>query len=224
MPSLKTFNMPSIVPITFFNSGLLYLFYQGVEIDAQAVTTFLKNWKLSGFALAVSTVVTGALSLVLPRQVKDALVYLRWPYAAPGHRAFSFYAQRDIRVDYDRLIAEIPELQNPLSLTPAIENKVWYKLFKNHEKDTAVSQAHRAWLLFRDLTSIAYLFLTAFIIVELCFKSEVNWAFYLVIVSLELLIFWGAAWNSGKQLICNILAAASANQSPQKKASPRSKA
>lgn len=224
MPSLKTLNMPSILPITFFNSGLLYLFYQGVEIDTQAVTSLLTNWKLSGFALAISTSVIGALSLVLPRQVKDALVYLRWPNAAPGHRAFSIYAERDIRVDYDSLKASIPELKNPLSLTPAIENKVWYRLFKNHEKDQAVSQAHRAWLLFRDLTSISYLFLATFIFVGLCFRPEVNWTLYMAIVSLELLVFWRAAWNSGVQLICNVLAIASAKQSPQKKTTPRSKA
>ncbi|MBS3951927.1 MAG: hypothetical protein KGZ88_03145 [Methylomicrobium sp.] len=116
--------------------------------------SFLTNWKLSGLAVAVSTTTIAAFSLMLPRQVKDALVYLRWPHAAPGHRAFSIYAQRDIRVDYDRLKVEIPELQDQWALTPEIENKVWYRLFKTHEKAPAVSHAHRMWLMFRDLTSL----------------------------------------------------------------------
>ncbi|OAI17066.1 hypothetical protein A1507_11195 [Methylomonas koyamae] len=201
--------MPSIVPVTLINTGLLYFFSQGVEIDAQAVTFFLTNWKLSGLAAAVSTAAIGALGLVLPRQVKDALVYLRWPYAAPGHRAFSIYAQHDMRVDYDRLKAEIPELQDQWSLTPEIENKVWYRIFKKHEKVPAVSHAHRMWLMFRDLTSLAYLFLGAFIIAGLYFKPDVSWAFYLSIVLTELLVFWSAARNSGGQLICNVLASAS---------------
>lgn len=209
MPSLKTLNMPSIVATTLINAGLLYFFSQGIEINTQVVTSFLTSWKLSGLAAAGSTAAIGALSLMLPRQVKDALVYLRWPYAAPGHRAFSVYAQRDIRVDYDRLIAKIPELQDQWALTPEIENKVWYRLFKNHEKAPAVSYAHRMWLMFRDLTSLAYLFFGAFIIVGLYFQPDVDWAFYLIIVFLELLVFWRAAWNSGEQLICNVLASAS---------------
>lgn len=209
MISLKSLNMPSIVATTLINAGLLYFFSQGVEIDAQVVTSFLTNWKLSGLAAAVSTAAIGALSLMLPRQVKDALVYLRWPYAAPGHRAFSIYAQRDIRVDYDRLKAKIPELQDQWSLTPEIENKVWYRIFKQHEKVPAISHAHRMWLMFRDLASLTYLFLGAFIIVGLYCKPDVNWAFYLIIVLLELLVFWRAAWNSGEQLICNVLASAS---------------
>ncbi len=209
MPSLKSLNMPIIVPITLINAGLLYFFSQGVEIDTQIVALFLTNWKLTGLAAAGSTAVIGALSLMLPRPIKDALVYLRWPYAAPGHRAFSHYAQRDMRVDYDRLKAEIPELQDQWSLTPEIENKVWYRIFKKHEKVPAVSHAHRMWLMFRDLTSLAYLFLWAFIIAGLYFKPDVNWAIYLIIVLLELLVFWRAAWNSGIQLICNALAVAS---------------
>lgn len=217
MPSLKTLNMPSIVATTLINSGLLYFFSQGVEIDAQVVTSFLTNWKLSGLAAAGSTAAIGALSLMLPRRVKDALVYLRWPYAAPGHRAFSIYAQRDIRVDYDRLKAEIPELQDQWSLTPEIENKVWYRIFKKHEKVPAVSHAHRMWLMFRDMTTLAYLFLAAFIIAGLYLKPDVNWAFYLSIVLMELLIFWRAAWNSGAQLICNVLAVATTTDKSNKK-------
>jgi hypothetical protein len=208
MASLKTLNMPSTVATTLINAGLLYFFSQGVEINAQAVSTFLTNWKLSGLTAAVSTVGIGALSLMLPRQVKDALVYLRWPYAAPGHRAFSIHAQRDHRVDYDRLKTEIPELQAQWSLTPEQENKIWYRLFKSHEKDPSVSHAHRMWLMYRDLTTLAYLFFGAFVIVGLYFRPEINWGFYLIIFILELLIFWRAAWNSGTQLICNVLATA----------------
>lgn len=213
MPSLKSLNMPIIVPITLINAGLLYFFSQGIEIDTQIVALFLTNWKLTGLAAAGSTAVIGALSLMLPREVKDALVYLRWPYAAPGHRAFSIYAQRDMRVDYGRLKAEIPELQDQWALTPEMENKVWYRIFKKHEKVPAVSHAHRMWLMFRDLTSLIFIFLGAFIIVGLYFKPDVNWAFYLIIVLLELLVFWRAAWNSGEQLICNVLASASTKQS-----------
>lgn len=206
MPSLKTLNMPSIIPITIINVGLLYFFSQGIEIDAQAVKLFMTNWKISGLVAASSTAVIGALSLVLSRQVKDALVYLRWPYAAPGHRAFSIYAQRDIRVDYERLKADLPELHDPWALTPEIENKVWFRLFKANEKAPAVSQAHRRWLLFRDLTAISYLFFCAFVFVAIYYKPEIDWWFYFLFFTLELLIFWRAAWNTGIQLICNVLA------------------
>ncbi|WP_019868164.1 hypothetical protein [Methylovulum miyakonense] len=209
MPSLKMINMPSIVAMTLINTGLLYFFSQSIEIDTQVVGSFMTNWKLSGLAAAVSTVAIGALSLIIPRQVKDALVYLRWPYAAPGHRAFSIYAQRDIRVDYERLKADLPELQDQLTLTPVVENKVWYRLFKANEKIQTVSHAHRMWLMYRDLTTLAYIFLGAFVIVYLYLKPDINYDLYLAIFILELLLFWSAAWNSGVQLICNVLASAS---------------
>lgn len=209
MTSLKLLNTPIMVAISLIDLGILYFFAQSTEINAQPVLSFLSDWKLSGLAAIAATPVIVALSLALPRQVKDALVYWRWPYAVPGYRAFSVHAQRDHRVDFNRLKQCISELQNPESLSPETENKIWYRIYKQCEATPSVSQAHRSWLLYRDLTTLSYLFAIALIIEWIILKPAVDWRPFLFIFCLELCIFLIAARNAGVQFVCNVLAVSS---------------
>jgi hypothetical protein len=80
-----------------------------------------------GFAMIVTSVANGLLSA----NMKARLVFLRWKYALPGHRAFSQHALADPRIDTARLKkslgSNIPE-------DPGAENRVWYRIFKEHLK------------------------------------------------------------------------------------------
>ena len=211
MASLKLLNTPSMVAISLIDLGILYFFAQGTEINAQPVLSFLSDWKLSGLAAIAATPVIVALSLALPRQVKDALVYWRWPYAAPGYRAFSAHAQKDYRVDFNRLKETISELQDQEILSPEIENKIWYRLYKQCEKTPSVSQAHKSWLLYRDLTTLTYLFFATLVSVCIILKPAVDWRPFLFFFALELCIFSIAARNAGVQFVRNVLAVSSNN-------------
>jgi len=190
------------------NGGLLYFFAQNMEIGSADIFSSLTMWQDGTPAAVLATLIVGALNLLLPRPLKEALVYWRWSYAAPGFRAFSVHARRDPRVNLDRLKAHLPELKGRY-LSPELENKLWYRLYKQCEAVRAVSQAHRAWLLYRDLTGLSYLFLGADLFLWFIGKPTADLRPYLSIGLAELLLFTLAARNAGIQFVRNVLATSS---------------
>jgi hypothetical protein len=81
------------------------VFYTVVQSGAIAtagwkgIFTATSNLLPIGFAFIVTSVTNGLLSA----NMKARLVFLRWMYALPGHRAFSKYALADPRIDLARL-------------------------------------------------------------------------------------------------------------------------
>ena len=108
-----------------------------------------------GFATVVTTVANG----LLDADMKARLVFLRWHHALPGNRAFSRYAHRDPRIDQDKLAQLIDMKSLP---APEAENAAWYRLYKEVHNDQSVQQVHREFLLLRDYTGLAALFLVGF--------------------------------------------------------------
>lgn len=103
--------------------------------------------------IALAPVTVSLLTSLLPPDIKATLVFWRIHDVLPGHRAFSFYAPRDPRIDLVALennVGQFPSL-------PREQNALWYRLFKRVEKETSVFTAHRQYLLFRDLASISLL-------------------------------------------------------------------
>src|SRR5206468_4568309 len=84
---------------------------------------------------------------------------LGWRRALPGHRAFSVYAKKDPRIDFVRLQRA---LGNKMPPDPEAENKAWYRFYLEVQNVPAVQQVHRDFLLLRDYTGLAALFLIGF--------------------------------------------------------------
>jgi hypothetical protein len=153
-----------------------------------------------GLAIVVTTVANGLLS----SSMKDRLVFLRWYHALPGHRAFSVHAKADPRIDITRLKRVCG---NKIPADPQGENSFWYRLFLEVQNVPAVLQVHRDFLLLRDYTGFAVLFLiglgTAALFLVTPWKA--CWI-YLGILLLQFAVVRHAAATYGVRLVCTVLA------------------
>jgi hypothetical protein len=153
--SLKEQNRWQIWLIVAVNSLFLYAVIQKNAIEATGLQALFKdtgNLLPVGLALVVSTVLNGLFSA----DTKARLVFLRWQNALPGHRAFTQYGKTDPRID----LAKLTKLHgSALPTNPSEQNKVWYQFYKTVDNNSAVSQVHRDFLLMRDYTGLAALFI-----------------------------------------------------------------
>ena len=86
---------------------------------------------------------------------KAVLVYWKWRNPLPSHQAFSLHGKADKRVDMRALEQE----HGRLPTDPVEQNLLWYKLSKATADEPSVDEAHYAWLLARDLTSLSFILL-----------------------------------------------------------------
>jgi len=153
--SLKEQNRWQIWLIVAANALFLYGVVQANAIKLSDLGNIFKdtaNLLPVGIAVVVATVLNGLLSA----DNKARLVFLRWHCALPGHRAFSRYAKSDPRID----LAALEKLHgSPLPNVPVEENRAWFRMYKTVENAPAVLQVHRDFLLLRDYTGLAALFL-----------------------------------------------------------------
>lgn len=153
--SLKEQNRWQIWLIVAVNSLFLYGVVQSNAIQAEGLRAMFKdasNLLPVGLAIIVSTVLNGLLSA----DAKARLVFLRWHNALPGHRSFTQYGKTDPRID----LAKLAKLHgSALPTDPNEQNKVWYQFYKTIDDNPAVLQVHRDFLLTRDYTGLAALFI-----------------------------------------------------------------
>lgn len=153
-------------------------------------------------AFVLSIVLNG----LLPGDTKAVLVFWRVRHALPGHRAFTLLGPRDPRVDMAILEARI----GPLPTVAADQNLAWYKLYRGHRDEQPVAEAHRRYLLTRDLAVLTLLFLLA--LPAALYLADVDGdlvAGYGVALTLGYLVTSLAAQRYGKSLVTNVLAVAS---------------
>ena len=208
--SLKAQNVKQIGAVILADALLLGALAFPATL-AQAATV------LAGVRIAGATItplIVLLLTSLLSADVKAILVYWRVRDVLPGHRAFSVYALKDSRIDIERLRAVVEEFPT----SPRDENIAWYRLFKQVESDTGVAQAHRAFLLFRDLAALSFLLAVAAPIALLVIgaASELAWIAVGVIVT-QFIATAGAARFNGERFVCNVLALHGAASEPKAK-------
>ena len=189
---------------------------QGIsEIGWKALIPAAANLVPAGFAFIATSVVNG----LLTASWKARLVFLRWRHALPGHRAFSKHALADPRIDVDRLkqifVAGWPN-------GPEVENKAWYKIFKEVEGAPEVQHIHREFLFMRDYTGFAALFLIGLGIAAIALSASWRVSLpYCAALALQFIVVRHVAATYGERFVCTVLAVKSAEA---KKPSPPRKA
>jgi hypothetical protein len=164
-----------------------------------------------GLAVLISTVLNGVISA----DTKARLVFLRWRNALPGHRAFSEYATSDPRID-PQLLRQL--LGSAFPIDPVDQNRTWYRLYKSVEKEPAVDQVHRDFLLLRDYTGLSVLFILFNGSVGLYAISSLKvFGIYLLMLVAQYALVRQAASHYGVRMVTTVLAqkAASASDSPR---------
>lgn len=120
-------------------------------LGLQALFKDATNLLPAGIALILATVLNGVLSA----DMKARLVFWRWRDTLPGHRAFSKHGPADPRVD----MSLIEKTYGPLPAVPAEQNRLWFRMYKQVENAPGVLLVHKDFLLTRDYTGLAFLFL-----------------------------------------------------------------
>ena len=175
----------------------------GQQLTAYSVDHFWQRLSAKDGLFPLSVLLaTIVLNGVLGDLGKARLVFWRWRNPLPGCRAFSVIMVTDPRIDLKRL-------QKKLSVIPSEpkeQNATWYRLYKAHADKQTVTEAHRAYLLTRDMTALAAIFAVGFSFGAAI--STVTWplaAFYSVALLSQYIVLSRAARNYGSRFVANVL-------------------
>lgn len=146
---------------------------------------------------------------VLPHDVKSMLVYWKPLGVLPGCEAFTKYGPQDPRID----MAALKKNVGALPTDPTEQNSKWYKLYKQVPNEPEVQEAHKLFLMYRDMAVLS-LPLVALVPLSLNVADISNSTLALaagLFVVQYLVTALSARW-SGIRFVCNVLAIHSARK------------
>jgi hypothetical protein len=156
--------------------------------------------------LAVSIVVPAVVVLlvnVLNSETKAMLVYWRDYGWLPGRQAFSEHAHADVRIDPEKLRKHVGEFPTE----PREQNSRWYALYKMVEEKPEVRDAHRSFLMYRDMAalSLPFIGIAPFWLYHANATPEAQWLAALLFAAQYLLTAISAK-HSGVRFVRTVLA------------------
>ncbi len=157
---IKPQNVPRLALFFAVNVAALFIVASG-ETEGFTIQWFITNLGTiqNGAIVLVTSLAVIVLDGVVPNGVKDFLVFWRWPYPLPGCRAFTEFApKRPERIN----IVALKKYADPLPTGPVEQNKLWLDLSVKYQAEPSVTQAHRSFLLTKEMTSLGALFLALF--------------------------------------------------------------
>ena len=204
--SLKSLNMKWLVLLGIADLLVLLAFVAPELLNGATFT------QISIGRIVASTVIPVAVLLavnVLPHDVKSVLVYWKPRGVLPGHEAFSKYGPGDSRIDLTALKKNV----GVLPTEPAEQNSKWYKLYKLVPNEPEVAEAHKLFLMYRDMAvmSIALLILAPLSLRLAGASTQAAWLAVAVFAAQYLVTAISARW-SGIRFVCNVLAVHSARK------------
>lgn len=204
--SLKSLNMKWLVLLAAADVLLVLLFFAPDLLSGVTLTQI-------GIGRALTTTVMPVVVLlivnVLPHDIKSMLVYWKPLGVLPSCEAFTKYGPRDPRIDMAALKKNVGAL--PTESTE--QNSKWYKLYKQVPNEPEVQEAHKLFLMYRDMAVLS-LPLVALVPLFLNVAGVSNSALALaagLFVVQYLLAALSARW-SGIRFVCNVLAVHSARK------------
>lgn len=204
--SLKSLNMKWLVLLAAADVLFVLLFLAPDLMNGVTLTQI-------GIGRVLTTTVMPVIVLlivnVLPHDVKSMLVYWKPLGVLPGCEAFTKYGPHDPRVD----MAALKKNVGALPTESAKQNSKWYKLYKQVPNEPEVQEAHKLFLMYRDMAVLS-LPLVALVPLSLdvvgVSNSTLALAAGLFFVQ-YLLTALSARW-SGIRFVCNVLAIHSARK------------
>jgi hypothetical protein len=204
--SLKSLNMKWLVLLAAADVLFVLLFVAPDLLNGVTLTQI-------GIARALTATVMPVVVLlivnVLPHDIKSMLVYWKPLGVLPGCEAFTKYGPRDPRIDMAALKKNVGAL--PTDSTE--QNSKWYKLYKQVPNEPEVQEAHKLFLMYRDMAVLS-LPLVALVPLSLNAAGFSNSTCALaagLFVVQYLLTALSARW-SGIRFVCNVLAIHSARK------------
>lgn len=199
--SLKSLNMKWLVLLAAADVLIVLLFVAPEVLSGTTLTQVVIGRVLT---TAVIPVVVLLIVNVLPHDVKSMLVYWKSLGVLPGCESFTKYGPSDRRIDMTVLKKNI----GVLPTDPSEQNATWYKLYKLVTNEPEVAEAHKLFLMYRDM-AVMSLPLIVLVPLSLHLVGATNLATWMatgLFVVQYLLTALSARW-SGIRFVCNVLAA-----------------
>lgn len=173
--------------------GLLTPQLVGAVIDAAHITGVLTT--------LLAPPVLFLLNTIIPQSFKHMLVFWRVKNVLPSHRAFSVYAEIDPRVSVSKLKQRVGEFP----VEPRDQQDTWFGIYQRHKADAAVVDAHRSFLIFRDLAALSFLLaLTTPLLLCAYGFGIASWSAFAIFGG-QYLLAAVASRQAGGRLVCTVL-------------------
>lgn len=141
---------------------------------------------------------------LVPKPVKEALVFWRAKNRLPGHKAFTPKFMRDPRID----IENIPNLENLSVASGNVQQREFYRLYKSVADVRSVAHYSQRYIAWRDLSAL--LMILGFVSVPVLYSvnSERGLIAGITLAATALLSFLFtsfAARNTANELVIQVL-------------------
>jgi hypothetical protein len=210
--SLKQKNQPQLITFVVSNAIGLGVIALGFPQLLNLLQELSKgNWTIIGKLIAIPaflTLVTGTIGWAMPRVGKEFLVFWKTGKdCLPSSRAFTVIGPRDPRVDMQRLVSK----HGPLPKEPGQQTALWYRIYRAHNDDASVEDAHGAYLRFREMVTLSGAFIIVGAICAAFFDVRGKRLLIgMFLLAVEYFAVMLAARNAATHFVSNVLAQESA--------------
>ncbi|MDP3722887.1 MAG: hypothetical protein Q8R91_05245 [Candidatus Omnitrophota bacterium] len=187
--------------------GVNFAVFLSVSVSKQLTSSSIEHfWQRvsakDGLATICMPLAAVVLNGFLGDLAKARLVFWRWQNPLPGCRAFSKLMGTDPRIAVKVLKTKCGRFPED----PKEQNALWYQLYKKHTESVTVIEAHRAYLLTRDMTALSAVFAVLFSIgIFVALASLKIVALYGATLIAQYLILSTSARNYGTRFVLNVL-------------------
>jgi len=156
----------------------------------------------SGIFAAGIPILAIVLGGLLSDTAKARLVFWRWTNPLPGCRVFTFLIHSDPRIDIQALAAKLGNFPT----VPQEQNSLWFNVYRRHKAALRVLEAHRLYLLTRDMTAIAFAFFFLLSTIGLLQLDVTKVAgLYALALLVQFLLVASASRHYGDRFVLNVL-------------------
>jgi hypothetical protein len=201
--SLKSKNVPILITFAIWCLALYIVFLTGTgDFWSRLVSLFRDLSAEDGVVVVMAPILVFVLTSIISSDNKARIVFWRRRHALPGHRCLSELAPKDPRIDMQALEDRLGSLPSD----PRMQNTKWYELSRRCAGLPRVEEAHREFLLARDLCAVSLVVSVVGPLSVFVLQRSVLWALlYLLVMALHYLAFAVTARNKGNRFACNVL-------------------
>jgi len=201
---IKDKNRKWLICYLLFHIIIFALFAALISPTFRDVNELLSKFKSpSGFFPLLSFPFAIILEGIIHSDYKAILVFWHIKNPLPGNRAFSIIAHKDPRIGMNKLKEMFP---NGLPESPRDQNSKWYKLYHEYSERPTVYDAHKSFLLTRDLAALTTL------LIPFCLVAHLFWVtkfaviiYHLLLLAAMTIIISLSSQNYGKRFVANVL-------------------
>jgi len=197
--SVKSGNFAWLCTLVTFDAVILAAVVLPEAFASLSVSTIAT---LRAISVILLPIIPLLLTNVISQLMKARLVFWRWNNPYPGSRAFSKYVHSDDRINVEKLRKNVGEFPTD----PKQQNSLWYELYRRVQHDGAVVDAHRSFLLFRDMSALSILLLILTALAFYLFKFGLNDIGKIALIFLcQYLLAMMSARVTGERFVCTVL-------------------